>query len=97
MDWVTGLVPGGKENFNSCLVIVDSYSKSVRCLPCHKEETAMVSACDSKPEHKHDSQIPQTNGIANIPPKHEAEPNLLKKYQTKEETHPFPIIQVLSS
>ncbi|MBW0462768.1 hypothetical protein O181_002483 [Austropuccinia psidii MF-1] len=23
MDWVTGLVPGGKENFNSCLVIVD--------------------------------------------------------------------------
>ncbi|MBW0478353.1 hypothetical protein O181_018068 [Austropuccinia psidii MF-1] len=24
MDWVTGLVPGGKENFNSCLIIVDS-------------------------------------------------------------------------
>ncbi|MBW0547145.1 hypothetical protein O181_086860 [Austropuccinia psidii MF-1] len=23
MDWVTGLVPGGKENFNSCLLIVD--------------------------------------------------------------------------
>ncbi|MBW0504148.1 hypothetical protein O181_043863 [Austropuccinia psidii MF-1] len=41
MDWVTGLVLGGKENFNSCLVIVDRYSKSVRCLPCHKEDTAM--------------------------------------------------------
>ncbi|MBW0565937.1 hypothetical protein O181_105652 [Austropuccinia psidii MF-1] len=41
MDWVTGLVPGGKENFNAFLVIVDRYSKSVRCLPCNKEETAM--------------------------------------------------------
>ncbi|MBW0469250.1 hypothetical protein O181_008965 [Austropuccinia psidii MF-1] len=44
MDWVTGLVPGGKENFNSCLVIFDRYSKSVRCLPCHKEDTAMDTA-----------------------------------------------------
>ncbi|MBW0474978.1 hypothetical protein O181_014693 [Austropuccinia psidii MF-1] len=41
MDWVTGIVPGGKENFNSCLVIADRYSKSVRCLPCNKEDTAM--------------------------------------------------------
>ncbi|MBW0508215.1 hypothetical protein O181_047930 [Austropuccinia psidii MF-1] len=41
MDWVTGLVPGGKENFNSCLIIVDSFSKRMRCLPRHKEETAM--------------------------------------------------------
>ncbi|MBW0578379.1 hypothetical protein O181_118094 [Austropuccinia psidii MF-1] len=24
MDWVTGLVPGGKENYNACLIIVDS-------------------------------------------------------------------------
>ncbi|MBW0557726.1 hypothetical protein O181_097441 [Austropuccinia psidii MF-1] len=24
MEWVTGLVPGGKENFNACLIIVDS-------------------------------------------------------------------------
>ncbi|MBW0475677.1 hypothetical protein O181_015392 [Austropuccinia psidii MF-1] len=24
MDWVIGLVPGGKQNFNSCLFIVDS-------------------------------------------------------------------------
>ncbi|MBW0516905.1 hypothetical protein O181_056620 [Austropuccinia psidii MF-1] len=30
IDWVTGLVPGGKENFNACLIIVDSFSKSVR-------------------------------------------------------------------
>ncbi|MBW0513606.1 hypothetical protein O181_053321 [Austropuccinia psidii MF-1] len=29
MDWVTGLVPGGKENLNSCLAIADRYSKSV--------------------------------------------------------------------
>ncbi|MBW0486071.1 hypothetical protein O181_025786 [Austropuccinia psidii MF-1] len=44
MDWVTGLVPGGKENFNACLVIADRYSKSVRCLPCHKRDTAMDTA-----------------------------------------------------
>ncbi|MBW0532766.1 hypothetical protein O181_072481 [Austropuccinia psidii MF-1] len=24
MDWVTELLPGGKENFNACLVLVDS-------------------------------------------------------------------------
>ncbi|MBW0530207.1 hypothetical protein O181_069922 [Austropuccinia psidii MF-1] len=41
MDWVTGLVPGGKENYNACLMIVDRFSKSMRCLPCHKEDTAM--------------------------------------------------------
>ncbi|MBW0518653.1 hypothetical protein O181_058368 [Austropuccinia psidii MF-1] len=41
MDWVTGLVPGSKENFNSCLIIADRFSKSMNCLPCHKEETAM--------------------------------------------------------
>ncbi|MBW0526770.1 hypothetical protein O181_066485 [Austropuccinia psidii MF-1] len=45
MDWVTGLVPGGgKENFNSFLIIVDRFSKSMRCLPCHKEDTAMDTA-----------------------------------------------------
>ncbi|MBW0469462.1 hypothetical protein O181_009177 [Austropuccinia psidii MF-1] len=32
MDRVTGLVPGGKESFNACLVIADRYSKSARCL-----------------------------------------------------------------
>ncbi|MBW0537872.1 hypothetical protein O181_077587, partial [Austropuccinia psidii MF-1] len=36
MDRVTGLVPGGKENFNSCLIIVDSFRKSMRFLPCHE-------------------------------------------------------------
>ncbi|MBW0470041.1 hypothetical protein O181_009756 [Austropuccinia psidii MF-1] len=41
MGWVTGLVPGGKENLNSCLIIVNRFSKIMRCLPCHKEETAM--------------------------------------------------------
>ncbi|MBW0492263.1 hypothetical protein O181_031978 [Austropuccinia psidii MF-1] len=114
MDCVPGLVPGGKENFNAFLIIVDTFSKGVRFLQCHKEDTAMdnsllfwnniistcgvpkiiindidpkftsefwtnlydilgtklafstachpqtyglaVSACDSKPEHKHDSQ-----------------------------------------
>ncbi|MBW0480203.1 hypothetical protein O181_019918 [Austropuccinia psidii MF-1] len=30
MDWVTGPFPGGQENFNGGLVIVDRYSKSVR-------------------------------------------------------------------
>ncbi|MBW0528801.1 hypothetical protein O181_068516 [Austropuccinia psidii MF-1] len=44
MDWVTGLVPGGKENYNACLIIVDRFSKSMRCLPFHKEETAMDTA-----------------------------------------------------
>ncbi|MBW0532708.1 hypothetical protein O181_072423 [Austropuccinia psidii MF-1] len=41
MDWLTGLVPGGKENYNDCLLIVDRFSKSMRCLPCHKEDKAM--------------------------------------------------------
>ncbi|MBW0585548.1 hypothetical protein O181_125263 [Austropuccinia psidii MF-1] len=44
MDWVTGLVPGGKENFNACLIIVDRFRNSVRCLPCNKEDTEMDTA-----------------------------------------------------
>ncbi|MBW0537016.1 hypothetical protein O181_076731 [Austropuccinia psidii MF-1] len=44
MDWVTGLVPGGKEKLNYGLVMVDRYSESVGFLPFHKEDTAMVSA-----------------------------------------------------
>ncbi|MBW0533358.1 hypothetical protein O181_073073 [Austropuccinia psidii MF-1] len=44
MDWVTGLVPGGKEIINACIVIVYRYSKVVRCLVCHKEDTAMDTA-----------------------------------------------------
>ncbi|MBW0563458.1 hypothetical protein O181_103173 [Austropuccinia psidii MF-1] len=44
MDWVTGLVPGGKENFNACLTMNDRFRKSMRCLSCHKEDTAMDTA-----------------------------------------------------
>ncbi|MBW0579066.1 hypothetical protein O181_118781 [Austropuccinia psidii MF-1] len=36
MDWVTGLVPGGKENYNACLIIVDRFRRIMTCLPCHK-------------------------------------------------------------
>ncbi|MBW0567484.1 hypothetical protein O181_107199 [Austropuccinia psidii MF-1] len=41
MNWVTGLVPGGKENFNAYLIIVERFRTSMRFLPCHKEDTAM--------------------------------------------------------
>ncbi|MBW0485070.1 hypothetical protein O181_024785 [Austropuccinia psidii MF-1] len=41
---VRGLVPGGKGNFNAFMIIVDSFSERVRCLPCHKEEQAMDTA-----------------------------------------------------
>ncbi|MBW0549001.1 hypothetical protein O181_088716 [Austropuccinia psidii MF-1] len=44
MDWVTGLVPGGKENLNDFLIIVDRFSNIVKCIPCHKEDTAMDTA-----------------------------------------------------
>ncbi|MBW0472900.1 hypothetical protein O181_012615 [Austropuccinia psidii MF-1] len=44
MDWATGLVPGGKENFNAFLIIADRFSKSVRFVPCHKEDTVMDTA-----------------------------------------------------
>ncbi|MBW0562176.1 hypothetical protein O181_101891 [Austropuccinia psidii MF-1] len=44
IDWVTGLVPRGKEIYNACLIIVDGFSKSMRCLACHKEDTAMDTA-----------------------------------------------------
>ncbi|MBW0499032.1 hypothetical protein O181_038747 [Austropuccinia psidii MF-1] len=37
MDCITGLVPGGKENLNA----VEIYIRSVRCLLCHKDDTAM--------------------------------------------------------
>ncbi|MBW0487254.1 hypothetical protein O181_026969 [Austropuccinia psidii MF-1] len=29
MDWVTGLIPGGKENYNSCKIIVDRFRKMI--------------------------------------------------------------------
>ncbi|MBW0485096.1 hypothetical protein O181_024811 [Austropuccinia psidii MF-1] len=36
--------PRGKENYNACLVRVDIFRKSVRCLPFHKEDKAMNTA-----------------------------------------------------
>ncbi|MBW0513766.1 hypothetical protein O181_053481 [Austropuccinia psidii MF-1] len=72
MDWVTGLPPGGDGIYNACLVIVDRFSEPPTFLPFHKDDTAMdtalliwnrvaswtgiFAACDSKPEHKNDSQ-----------------------------------------
>ncbi|MBW0480640.1 hypothetical protein O181_020355 [Austropuccinia psidii MF-1] len=44
MDWVTELVPGGKEKFNYCLIIVDRFRNSMRCLPFHMEDTAIDTA-----------------------------------------------------
>ncbi|MBW0545068.1 hypothetical protein O181_084783 [Austropuccinia psidii MF-1] len=44
MNWATGLVPGGKQNFNAFLIIVDRFRESVRSLPSHKEHTAMDTA-----------------------------------------------------
>ncbi|MBW0477306.1 hypothetical protein O181_017021 [Austropuccinia psidii MF-1] len=44
MDRVTGIFPGGKESFNLCLIIVGRLSKSVMCLPCHREDKEMDTA-----------------------------------------------------
>ncbi|MBW0572750.1 hypothetical protein O181_112465 [Austropuccinia psidii MF-1] len=44
MDWVTVLVPGGKEKFHAFLIIVGRFRKSVRCLPCHKKDTERNAA-----------------------------------------------------
>ncbi|MBW0468500.1 hypothetical protein O181_008215 [Austropuccinia psidii MF-1] len=44
MNWYTGLVPGGKENSNACLIIVDRFIKSMRFLPCQKEDKAQDTA-----------------------------------------------------
>ncbi|MBW0548462.1 hypothetical protein O181_088177 [Austropuccinia psidii MF-1] len=44
MDWVTGLPPGGDRSYNACLVIVDRFSNTPIFLPCHKDDTAMVTA-----------------------------------------------------
>ncbi|MBW0574031.1 hypothetical protein O181_113746 [Austropuccinia psidii MF-1] len=42
MDWVTGLPPGGDRSCNSCLVIVDRFSKTPIFIPCHKDDTALL-------------------------------------------------------
>ncbi|MBW0592281.1 hypothetical protein O181_131996 [Austropuccinia psidii MF-1] len=44
MDWVTGLPPGGERSYNSFLVIVDKFSRTLIFLPCHKDDKAMDTA-----------------------------------------------------
>ncbi|MBW0588079.1 hypothetical protein O181_127794 [Austropuccinia psidii MF-1] len=44
MDWVTGLPPGGDRSYNSCLVILDRFSKTPIFLPCPRDDTAMYTA-----------------------------------------------------
>ncbi|MBW0570872.1 hypothetical protein O181_110587 [Austropuccinia psidii MF-1] len=44
MDWVTALPPRGGKSYNSCLVIVDRYSKTPIFLLFHKDDTAMDTA-----------------------------------------------------
>ncbi|MBW0484344.1 hypothetical protein O181_024059 [Austropuccinia psidii MF-1] len=41
MGWVTEVPPSGDRSYNSCLVIVERYSKTPIFLPCHKDDTAM--------------------------------------------------------
>ncbi|MBW0551841.1 hypothetical protein O181_091556 [Austropuccinia psidii MF-1] len=42
IDWVTCLPPGGDRSYNSCLMIVDKFSKTPIFLPCHKDDTAIL-------------------------------------------------------
>ncbi|MBW0553872.1 hypothetical protein O181_093587 [Austropuccinia psidii MF-1] len=42
--WVTALPHGGDKSYNTCLVIVDRYSKTSIFLPGHKDDTAMDTA-----------------------------------------------------
>ncbi|MBW0541012.1 hypothetical protein O181_080727 [Austropuccinia psidii MF-1] len=44
MDWVTALPPSGDKSYNSCLVIVERYSKNSIFSPFHKDDTAMDTA-----------------------------------------------------
>ncbi|MBW0580677.1 hypothetical protein O181_120392 [Austropuccinia psidii MF-1] len=44
MDWVTAIPPGGGRSYNSCLVLVDRYSKTPMFLPFHEDDTAMDTA-----------------------------------------------------
>ncbi|MBW0562278.1 hypothetical protein O181_101993 [Austropuccinia psidii MF-1] len=44
MDWVTVLPPGGNRSYNSCLVIVDRFSKAPIFLPFHKNDKAIDTA-----------------------------------------------------
>ncbi|MBW0509177.1 hypothetical protein O181_048892 [Austropuccinia psidii MF-1] len=44
MGLVRALPPGGDRSFNSCLVLIDRYSKAAMFLPCHKDDTSMETA-----------------------------------------------------
>ncbi|MBW0467556.1 hypothetical protein O181_007271 [Austropuccinia psidii MF-1] len=41
MDWVTEISPSGDKSYDSFLVILDRYRKTLIFLPCHKYGTAM--------------------------------------------------------
>ncbi|MBW0553159.1 hypothetical protein O181_092874 [Austropuccinia psidii MF-1] len=67
MDWVTEILPSGDRSYNTCLVIVDRYSKTPIFLACHKDDTAIdttlliwnrVISCTA--------YHPQTDGLAEI-------------------------------
>ncbi|MBW0566341.1 hypothetical protein O181_106056 [Austropuccinia psidii MF-1] len=44
MDWVTELPPSGDKGYNSCLFILERYSKTPIFLPCHKDDTSIDTA-----------------------------------------------------
>ncbi|MBW0525504.1 hypothetical protein O181_065219 [Austropuccinia psidii MF-1] len=44
MDWVTELPPSGDRSYNSCLVIMDGYSKNPIFLTFHQDDPAMDTA-----------------------------------------------------
>ncbi|MBW0559260.1 hypothetical protein O181_098975 [Austropuccinia psidii MF-1] len=44
IDWVTEHPPSGDKSYNSCLVIVDRYSKTPIFLPCYIDDTAIDTA-----------------------------------------------------
>ncbi|MBW0545381.1 hypothetical protein O181_085096 [Austropuccinia psidii MF-1] len=44
MHWVNGLTPGGDRSYNTCLVILYTFSKTPIFLPCHKDDIAMDTA-----------------------------------------------------
>ncbi|MBW0500309.1 hypothetical protein O181_040024 [Austropuccinia psidii MF-1] len=64
MDWVTGLVPGGKENFNAFLIIVDRFRTSVRHPKFTSEIwTNLYGSVGNKLESSTDYH-PKTDGLA---------------------------------
>ncbi|MBW0466790.1 hypothetical protein O181_006505 [Austropuccinia psidii MF-1] len=42
MGWVICLLPGGVKSYNSFLVIVDRFRKTLIFLPCHKDDTDLL-------------------------------------------------------